>query len=106
VVVVVDHDKVAELQVTSHGGGLAGNALHGAAIAEESVCVVVDKLVAGLVEDGGSVPLGHGETDGIGETLAKRTGGDLNAGSVVSLGVTRRDAVDLLRTVRVGPMMQ
>jgi hypothetical protein len=102
VVVVIDHDQVAELQVTGHGGSLAGNALHSAAITEEGVCVVVNKLVAGLVEDGGSVPLGHGETDGIGETLAERAGGDLNTGSVVGLGVTGCDAVDLLRTVRVG----
>ena len=96
-VVVVEGDQVAELQVTSSGGGLGGDTLHGAAITEEGVCVVVDKLVAGLVEDSGGVPLSDGKTDGVGETLAKRAGGYLNTGGVVRLRVTRSDRVDLLR---------
>lgn len=95
-VVVVDGNQVAKLQVTSSGGSLAGNTLHSAAITEEGVGVVVNKVVAGLVEDGGSVGLADGETDGVGETLAKRTSGDLNAGGVVRLGVARSDGVDLL----------
>lgn len=40
--------------------------------------------------------LSHGETNSVGETLAKRTSGDLNTGGVVSLGVTGGDAVELL----------
>jgi hypothetical protein len=58
--------------------------------------VVVDKVKAGLVEDTSSVSLGNGQTDGVGETLAKRTSGDLDTGGVVSLGVTGGDAVELL----------
>jgi hypothetical protein len=42
------------------------------------------------------VGLGHGETDGIGETLAERASGDFDTGSVVGLRVTGCDAVDLL----------
>lgn len=95
-VVVVDHDEVAELKVASSRGGLTGNTLHGATIAEEAVGVVVDEVVAGLVEGGGGVLLGDGKTDGVGETLTKRTSGDLNAGGVVSLGVAGGDAVELL----------
>jgi hypothetical protein len=60
VVVVVDGNQVAELQMAGSGGSLAGNALHSAAIAEEAVCVVVDQIIAGLVEDSGSVLLGNG----------------------------------------------
>jgi hypothetical protein len=96
VVVIVDGDQVAKLKVTGHGGGLGGDTLHSTAITEEHVGVVVEELEAGLVVDTTGVGLGHGETDGIGETLAKRTSGDLNTGSVVSLGVTRGDAVNLL----------
>lgn len=96
VVVVVDGNQVAELQVTSHGSSLAGNALHGAAIAEEHVSVVVDKLKVGLIENGGSMRLANSETDGVGETLTKGASGDFNTGSVVRLGVTGGDAVDLL----------
>jgi hypothetical protein len=93
VVVIVDGNEVSELQVTGSGGSLASNTLHGAAITEEHVDVVVDQLVAGLVEDGSSVLLSNGETDGIGETLTKRASSDLDTGG---LGVTGGDAVDLL----------
>jgi hypothetical protein len=96
VVIVVDGDQVAELQVTGHRRSLAGNALHGAAIAEEHEGVVVDQLEPGLVEDSRSVRLANGKTDGIGETLTERASGDFNAGSIVGLGVTGCDAVDLL----------
>lgn len=96
-VVIVDGNEVSELQVTGSGGGLAGNALHSATITEEHVNVVVDQLIAGLVEDGGGVLLSNGETDGICETLTKRASGDLDTGGVVGLGVTGCDAVDLLQ---------
>jgi hypothetical protein len=96
VVVVVDGNQVAELQVTGHGGGLGGNTLHGTAITEEGVGVVVEQLKAGLVEDTTGVGLGNGQTDGVGETLTQRTSGDLDTGGVVSLGVTGGDAVELL----------
>ena len=101
VVVVVEGDQVAELQVTGSGGSLGGNTLHGAAITEEAVGVVVDKLVAGLVEGTSGLALSHGETDGIGETLAERTSGDLNALGVVGLGVTGGDAVELTEVLEV-----
>lgn len=45
--------------------------------------MVVDQLEAGLVEDGASVPLSNGKTDGVGETLTEGTGGDLDTGGVV-----------------------
>jgi len=96
VVVIIDGNEVAELQVTGHGSSLAGNTLHRAAITEECECVVVDQLVAGLVEDGGSMPLSNGETDGVGEALAERTGGDLDTGGIVGFWVAGCDAVELL----------
>lgn len=95
-VVIVDGNQVAKLKVTSHRGSLAGNTLHSTTITEEHVGVVVEKLEAGLVVDTTGVGLGHGETNSVGETLAKRTSGDLNTGGVVSLGVTGGDAVELL----------
>jgi hypothetical protein len=106
VVVIVDGNEVSELQVASHRSSLAGNTLHSAAIAKEHECVVVDQVEAGLVEDSGSVCLGHGKTNGIGETLAKRAGGDLDTGSVVGLRVTRGDRVDLLDTCSVTAPMR
>ena len=96
VVVIIDHDQVAQLQMASSGGSLAGNTLHSTAITKEAVCVVVDQVIAGFVEHCSSVLLGDGETDSIGETLAKRTSGDFNAGCVVGFGMAWSNAVDLL----------
>lgn len=93
VVVVVDHDKVAELQVTGSRSSLGGNTLHGATITEEAVGVVVDKVETRLVEDSAGVGLSDSKTDGVGETLTERTSGNLNTGGIVSLGVTGSDAV-------------
>ena len=100
-VVIVDGNQVAELQVTSGGSRFTGNALHGAAIAEECVGVVVDQLKAGLVEDASSVCLRNSETHGVRETLTKRSGGHFNARCVVRLWVTWSLAVDLAESLEV-----
>jgi hypothetical protein len=68
--------------VASLGGSLGGDTLHGTSITEEAVCVVVEQLVAGLIEAGSEVGLGHGDTDSIGEALAERTGGNLDTGGL------------------------
>jgi len=94
VVVVVNHNKVTELQVTGSRGSLAGNSLHSTTITEESVGVVGADIETGLVENGSSVCLSNSETDSIGETLTKGTGGNLDTGGVVGLRVTRCDGVD------------
>jgi hypothetical protein len=95
-VVVIDSDQVAELQVAGSGCGLTSNALHSAAIAEEHERVVVDQLEVGLVEDGRCMRLRNSETDCIGETLAERASRDFNTGGIVRLWVARCDAIDLL----------
>jgi hypothetical protein len=102
-VVVVDGNQVAKLEVTSERGGLTGDTLHQATIAEEAVGVVVRDGESGLVEGGGSVSLSHGKTDGIANTLSQRTSGHLNTWGVVSLGVAGGDAVDRLdRSISFG----
>jgi hypothetical protein len=98
-VVVPDGNEVAKLEVTSQRGSLAGDTLHQAAIAEESVSVVVDERETFLVEDSSGMSLGNGQTNSVGDTLAEGTSGDLNTGSVVSLGVTGSAAVNGLRNV-------
>jgi hypothetical protein len=80
--------------VTSQRASLAGDTLHQAAIAEEGVGVVVNKLETVLVEDGASVSLGNSQTNSVGDTLAKRTSSDFDSGGVVSLGVAGSAAVN------------
>ena len=85
--------------MTSQGGSLAGNTLHSTAITEEAICVVVEELIAGLVEGCTGLGLGNGESNGVGETLTQGAGGDLNTRGVVSLRVTGGFAVELLNCV-------
>ena len=96
VVVIVNGNQVAELEMASHGCSLAGNTLHSTTITEEREGVVVDQIKAGLVELSSGVRLGNGKTDSVGETLAERTGGDLNARCVVVCRMAGCFAVDLL----------
>ena len=83
--------------MTSSTSRLTGNTLHSASIAEEAICVIVDELESWFVENSTSVCLGNGKTDGIRKALSKWTGRDLNAISIVRLGMTGCDAVDMLR---------
>jgi len=95
-VVIVDSDEVAELQVTSHTGGLACDTFHCTSVAEEAVGVVAEELKVGLVECSSDVLLCNRKTNGIGETLTEGSGGHLNTGAVVRFRVTCADAIDLL----------
>jgi hypothetical protein len=49
------------------------------------------------------VRLSHGETDGIADALAEWASGDLDAGSVMGLGMAGSDAVNGLRARSVLP---
>jgi hypothetical protein len=104
VVVIVDSNQIAELQVTSSRSSFTGNTLHSTAITEEHECVVVDKLEARFVKDSRSVRLSNGKTNGIGETLTERASGDLNSGGVMCLGVAGGNAIDLLRAKSVADL--
>ena len=84
--------------MTSSTGGLTGNPLHSTPVSEYAVCVVVDDIKAWFIEDGSGMFLRHGETNGICETLAKRTRGDLDTWRIVGLGVTWGDAFKLLKS--------
>lgn len=99
-VIIIDHDQVAQLQVTSGTGSFACDTLHGAPITKKAVCVVVDKVVAWFVEDGSSVGLSNGKTNCIGEPLPKWASGDFDAIGVVAFRMSRCDAVNMLPNIK------
>lgn len=99
VVVIVNGNEVAQLQVAGSRCGFRGNALHGASVTEEDIGEVVDEVIARLVEGSGSLLLSDGHTDGVGETLAEGTSGHLNTRSVEDFRVTGGFAADLLQAV-------
>jgi hypothetical protein len=56
-VIIINHDEVAQLQVTSSTSCFTGNALHSAAISEKGKGMVVDDFEPRLVELGCGVSL-------------------------------------------------
>ena len=94
-VVVVDPAEVRKLQVARERRGLRRDALHEVAVAAEHVGVVVEERLAGTVVPR-SQPRGcDRHADRIPTALAERTGGRLDAGRHVMLGVARAHAVEL-----------
>ena len=95
-VIVVDHDEVSQLEMAGSTGGLTRNTFHRTTVTEEAECVVVDQLKAGFIEFGGSMSLRNCETNGVRETLSKRTGGDFNAWCVLRFRMSGGDTINLL----------
>jgi hypothetical protein len=63
---------------------LLADAFHQAAVAGQHIGVVIDEIVAEL---GVELALGDGHADGVGDALAERAGGGLDAGGVAIFGV-------------------
>ena len=101
VVVVIESDQLAELQGTGKGAGFMRDALHQTAVAEESVGVVIDDLVAVTVELGGKTLFGDRHADGVADTLPQRTGGCLHAGRIAVFGMTWRLGVQLPELLQI-----
>lgn len=59
-IVVIDHDQIAQLQMTSGACSFTGNALHSAAVTKDTICMVVDNLEARLIEMSSSLCLSYG----------------------------------------------
>jgi hypothetical protein len=89
-VVVVDQAELAEAEEAGDRGRLAGDALHHVAVGADREGAVIDDLVAGHVVARGQHALGDRHADGVADTLAERTGRDVDAGRVPPLGVAGR----------------
>ncbi len=83
-VVVEDADQLAETEMAGERCRFVADALHQAAVAGDHEREVVLRLGA---ETGPQVRLGDRHADGVGEALAERPGGDLDAGGVAGLGM-------------------
>ncbi len=86
-VVIVESGQLAELEGTGQGADFVRDAFHHAAVAHEGVGVVVNDVVARAVELRRQGAFGDGEADGVGDALAQRAGGGLNAWGVAVLRV-------------------
>ena len=78
-VVVIEVDQLAELQMAGEGCGLRGDALHQVAVADDPVCEMIDDLGAGAVVTSGQVRFGDRQTHSVAKALTERSGGRLDA---------------------------
>src|ERR1017187_4409071 len=88
-VVVVQPDQLAQLEVTGQRGGLVGDAFHHVAVADQRIGSVVDDGVSWPVVAAGQKTFCHGHADGIGRALPERSSGGFDARRAQRLGVAR-----------------
>mmetsp|Transcript_21639 Transcript_21639/g.60016 ORF Transcript_21639/g.60016 Transcript_21639/m.60016 type:complete len:323 (+) Transcript_21639:1807-2775(+) len=101
-VVIIQHDELAQTPVAGQGGGLVGQALHHAAITSNAVGVVVHDLGGvGLVEAGSQVGLSDSQAHSIAHTLAQGAGGDLHTVGDEVLGVAGGLAAHLAEALQI-----
>ena len=100
-VVVPEGDQLVELPGAGQRAGLVRDAFHEAAVADEGVGVVVDDGETGAVELDAQELLGEREADGVGQSLADRAGGRLDAGGVAVFGVAGQAAAQLAEVLDV-----
>jgi len=99
-VVVVEHHELPEPQMPREAGGLGGDPLLEIAIRADGIRPVVDDVVSGAVELGGQPALGDRHAHRVGDTLAKRAGGRLDAGCQSELRVPRRARAPLPKSLQ------
>ena len=83
-VVVPEQHELVELQVAGKRNRLLADAFHQAAVAAQRVGVVVHQLVAEFI---GELAFGDRHAERVGNALAERTGGGLDAGGVAVFGM-------------------
>ena len=102
VVVVVEGDELAQAPGAGERAGFVRDAFHQAAVAQEHIGVVIDDFMPGAVELGGEDLLGQRHAHGVGDALAERAGGGLDAGGVAVFGVAGGLAVELAEALQLG----
>ena len=101
VVVVVEHDQLAQLERAGQRAGLVRDAFHQAAVAGEHPGVVIDDVVLVGVVAGGQQFFGQRHADAIGQALPQRAGGGFHARRVLALGVARRHGMELAEVLEL-----
>ena len=94
-VVVVDPAEVVEPQVAGERCGFRSDAFHHAAVPGDRINPVVEDREARAVVAIGQPFFRDGHPHTCCDTLSQRTGGGLNAGHPVVLGMARRFAIEL-----------
>ena len=100
-VAVVERDEARDAERAGEGRRLVRDAFLQVAVAAEHPDPVREQLRAGGVEARGGHGLRERHADGVGEALAERTGGNLDAGGAAALGVAGRLRAELAEAAQV-----
>ena len=99
---VIEADELTETQRPRQRTGFVGDPLHQTAIAHKHPGIVIDNVVAGTVKLRRQRALGNRHADGVGQPLAKRAGGCLDAGSIAVFRVAGRFRMELAKVFQFG----
>src|SRR5262245_60366256 len=99
VIVVIEINEVAQLQMAGDAGGLGGYAFHQVTVADDSIGKVIDDLESRLVVAGGQIGFGDGHPDPAAKTLTERSCGSLYSRSYAALGMAGCPALPLPETL-------
>ena len=97
VVVIVEADQFAKLQMTGERRGFRRHAFHQIAVADQRISVMIDDLVAGTIEARREMVFRDRHANGISESLAERAGGRFHARRQSALGMPGRQAAPLAK---------
>ena len=100
-VVVVEVDELAEPEVAGERRRFGRDALLQVAVGDDPVHAVVDQRMVGAVELGREAAFGDRHADPVGEALAERAGGRLDAGRQAVLGMAGRARAPLAEGLQV-----
>jgi hypothetical protein len=87
-IVIIQADELGQSQMAGQGCRFGRDTFHEVSVAAHHKGVVIHDVMAGPVEAGGQVPLGHGHADGIGKSLTQWAGRGFDTGRVAVFGVT------------------
>src|SRR5690349_21256889 len=88
-VVVIEINEPAQLQMSSQRGSLTGDSFHQITVCNNRINIRLDKLIAGLVEFRGEVSGGNRHAHTLTESLPEGTGGHFDTGSQPIFRVSR-----------------
>lgn len=94
VVIIIEGNELTKLQVTSERASLRGNTFLKTAITEDDIGVVVEDLKTRFVVSSSKLSFSSSQTNGIGDTLTKRTSGDLNTFSINTFRMARSPLIE------------
>lgn len=95
-VVVVDRNEVAQLQMACNTCRFAGDTLHSTSIPEEAVCIVGEDVIPRFVKLASSMRLSNSKSYSIGEALAQWPCGNFDTWSIMIFRMSGSDAVNML----------